>query len=158
VTKRNVTVIVSDSTVSSGLPAPADRRLTNLFVYGSLADPRRLDDVLGYRFGGERLRAQLHGFFRARVDAYEYPFLMPREGGVVDGILIYGLDLRDMAVLDRYEDVDSGFYSRTRVQDVEVWGCGPHPMQVVAEAYVAGPALLKLTGLQAAQAGPSTTS
>jgi gamma-glutamylcyclotransferase (GGCT)/AIG2-like uncharacterized protein YtfP len=139
-------------------PASADQRISDLFVYGTLVDPRGLDEVLGYRFGGERLRAQLRGFFRVRIDDFDYPFLVAREGSVVDGILIVGLGARDLAVLDRYEDVDSGLYSRTPVEDVEVWGYGPQATRMAAETYVAGPALLRLMGGQAAHAGPSTTS
>src|SRR5215510_6761081 len=122
VTKRNLTVIVSDRNVPGSLPAPADRRDQNLFVYGSLVDPRCLDDVLGYHFGGERVRAQLRGFLRVRSDGFHYPFLLAQKDGVVDGILIMGLSPRDMDVLDRYEEVDSGFYTRASIQDVEVWG------------------------------------
>ena len=132
--------------------------MCDLFVYGTLVDPRCLDEVLGYRFDGERLRAQLRGFFRARIDGFDYPFLIARDGSVVDGILIMGLAERDMAVLDRYEDVDSGLYSRAPVEDVEVWGCGPQAMRMAAETYVAGPALRRLMEARAAHARPSTTS
>jgi len=149
---------VSDRNVPGSLPAPADRRDQNLFVYGSLVDPRCLDDVLGYHFGGERVRAQLRGFLRVRSDGFHYPFLLAQKDGVVDGILIMGLSPRDMDVLDRYEEVESGFYTRASIQDVEVWGCGPHMMRMAADTYVAGPALLRLTGVRAAQAGPSTAS
>ena len=62
-TNRNVTVIV-DRSVSDPGPSAVGSDAANLFVYGSLVDPRKLDEVLGYHFLGERLRARLSGFER----------------------------------------------------------------------------------------------
>ena len=132
--------------------------MTDLFVSGSLTDPRCLDEVLGYRFAGERLRGQLRGYERLTSPRFEYPFLVRRDGGVVEGVVVMGLGPSDLAVLDRYEEVDSGLYGRVGVDEVDVWGCGPHSMHLPAETYVAGPALLQLTGIAAARASASTTS
>src|SRR5260370_22484124 len=44
----------SASGVSAGTPT-----MEHLFVYGSLVEPRCLDEVLGHPFMGERLRARL---------------------------------------------------------------------------------------------------
>jgi len=109
----------------------------SLFVYGSLVDPRRLDDVLGYRFGGERLRARLPGFERVTGEGFDYPFLVERASAFVDGVLILDLSPTDLDVLDRYEEVDEGLYRRIPVE-VETWGCGPRPAYLPAQTYVGG--------------------
>jgi gamma-glutamylcyclotransferase (GGCT)/AIG2-like uncharacterized protein YtfP len=129
----------------------------HLFVYGSLTDPRRLDELLGYRYNGERLRARLVGYDRVVSDAFDYPFIVERPGHVVDGVLIMDLSPRDVEVLDLYEELQSGFYSRVSV-DVEAWGCGPRPMFMAAQTYVAGPALQRLMATAAAQTSPSTAT
>ena len=112
----------------------------HLFVYGSLVEPRRLDEVLGFHFLGERLRARLAGYERVTTESLGYPFLMARAEHMVDGILIMDLSPNDMDVLDRYEDVDTGLYKRVAVE-VETWGCGPSPTFVQAQTYVGGPRL-----------------
>ena len=129
----------------------------HLFVYGSLVDPRRLDEVLGTRFLGERLRARLAGYERVTVPTFDYPFLIAREGSTVEGVLIRDLDAKQLADLDRYEEVESGLYSRASV-DVEAWGCGPRLTFVAAQTYVAGPVLQRLMESAAAQTRPSTAS
>ena len=124
-------------------PAPGARG-EQLFVYGTLVDPAKLDEVLGHRHLGERLRARLRGYRRvARAsDEFPYPFILPSPDGAVDGILILDLSVADLDVLDAYEDVAQGTYARTRV-GVEVWGCGPHPMSIEAHTYVAGVELVR---------------
>jgi gamma-glutamylcyclotransferase (GGCT)/AIG2-like uncharacterized protein YtfP len=112
----------------------------HLFVYGSLVDPRRLDEVLGHRFGGERVRARLAGFERVESDGYAYPFLVRQPTRFVDGILVMDLSPRDLAVLDRYEDVAAGVYERVNVE-VETWRCGPSSTYVQAQTYVGGQVL-----------------
>ncbi len=131
---------------------PIEPALSNLFVYGSLVDPPRLDDVLGRRFTGERLRARLSGFRRISSTAYPYPFIVEAPGKVVDGMLILGLDAQDLEKLDEYEEVAAEVYSRA-VVEVEAWGCGPRPMPFRACTYVGGTMLLRVTG----SAAPSTT-
>ncbi len=129
----------------------------HLFVYGSLVDPRRLDEVLGYRFEGERVRARLSGYQRMVVSAFDYPFLVERPDSTVDGVLILDLNAQQLETLDRYEEVESGLYSRASV-DVEACGCGPSPMFMAAQTYVAGPVLQRLMESAAAQTRPSTAS
>ena len=48
----------------------AGRSAVHLFVYGSLVDPRRLDEVLGFHFLGERLRARLAGHERVMSESF----------------------------------------------------------------------------------------
>ena len=135
---------------------PAVRRGgTHLFVYGSLVDPRCLDAVLGYRFDGERLRARLADYERIVSDGFDYPFIVPSAGGLVEGILVMDLTADDLGILDRYEEVQSGFYSRASV-DIEAWGCGPRSVFVAAQVYVAGSALQRLRASSAAQTTRST--
>ena len=112
----------------------------HLFAYGSLVDPAQLDAVLGHKHLGERLAARLPGYRRVTTASYDYPFVVQSADAWVDGVLVMDLSTYDMQVLDRYEEVDSGVYRRAPVQ-VEAWGCGPSPMSVSAEVYVAGATL-----------------
>jgi gamma-glutamylcyclotransferase (GGCT)/AIG2-like uncharacterized protein YtfP len=113
-------------------------------VYGTLVDPHCLEGVLGHTHQGERLAARLPGYQRVSDPGYPYPFIVEAQGAWVDGILVMDLSPRDLQVLDRYEDVADGVYRRAPVQ-VEAWGCGPRPLRLHAEAYVAGAALRPLT-------------
>jgi len=112
----------------------------HLFVYGSLVDPRCLNDVLGHAHQGERLRARLVGYERVTRPTYEFPYIVEARGRAVDGVLVMELSPFDMQALDRYEEVDEGMYRREHVE-VEAWGCGPRPLRFQAETYVAGRAL-----------------
>ena len=112
----------------------------HLFAYGSLVDPAQLEAVLGHKHLGERLAARLPGYRRVTAASYDYPFVVQSADAWVDGVLVVDLSTYDMQVLDRYEEVDSGVYRRAPVQ-VEAWGCGPSPMSVSAEVYVAGATL-----------------
>ena len=116
----------------------------HLFVYGTLVEPARLDEVLGHKHPGERLAARLAGYMRIVSPAYAYPYLVKAPDSSVDGILLMDLSAYDMQALDRYEDVDSGWYRRESVE-VETWGCGPGAWHLQADVYVAGPALLAST-------------
>jgi hypothetical protein len=134
------------------LPRPPGK---HLFVYGSLVAPGRLDEVLGQRFDGERLRARLPGFERCETNGFDYPFILENPDGIVDGVLIMDLSDEEFAALDVYEEVQCGFYSRASVE-VEAWGCGPRPLIAAAQTYVAGPGLRRLKESAAAQTRPST--
>ena len=110
-------------------------------MYGTLVDPARVDEVLGHRHSGERLRARLVGYHRVLTERYPFPFIVAAQGGVVDGVVLEDLSQDDLRVLDRYEEVEDGVYSR-EVADVEIWGCGPSTPRVRRlYVYVAGPAL-----------------
>jgi gamma-glutamylcyclotransferase (GGCT)/AIG2-like uncharacterized protein YtfP len=115
----------------------------HLFAYGTLVDPRRLDDVLGHRHQGERLRARLDGYRRVLVQTYEFPCIVAAPGSSVEGVVLMDLSPADMQTLDRYEEVDIGAYVREQVEvEVEVWGCGPRTLRLQAHVYVAGERLL----------------
>ena len=116
----------------------------HVFVYGTLVDPAKLDEVVGHRHQGERLRARVHGYRRVLADGYEYAFLVPQSDASVEGVLVMDLTAADLVALDAYEDVDGGVYERLAV-DVEVWGCGPNAMHVGGcSTYVGGPHLRAL--------------
>jgi gamma-glutamylcyclotransferase (GGCT)/AIG2-like uncharacterized protein YtfP len=116
----------------------------HVFAYGSLVDPRCLDDVLGHVHAGERLPARLAGYRRIVSHAYAFPFIVAAPGSSVDGVLLMDLDPHDLTVLDRYEEVETGAYTR-QVVEVETWGCGPRTLHIQAFTYVAGPALIAST-------------
>jgi gamma-glutamylcyclotransferase (GGCT)/AIG2-like uncharacterized protein YtfP len=116
----------------------------HLFVYGSLVDPERLEQVLGRRHGGERLAARLDGFQRVASAWYPFPYIVKAAGERVDGVLLMDLWPNDVAALDAYEEVAQGMYRRQDVH-VQAWGCGSRPIRLPAQAYVAGPRLLAST-------------
>ncbi|WP_222920445.1 gamma-glutamylcyclotransferase family protein [Natrinema sp. SYSU A 869] len=85
----------------------------DVFVYGTLTDPKRVRTVLetdrsdtAAAFVG---RATLEGLHR--VDG-RYPTLAP--GGTIDGRLL-AVDDAGLERLDRYESVESGLYVRVAV-------------------------------------------
>lgn len=112
----------------------------HLFVYGSLTNPRRLDQVIGRAHRGERLRARLAGFESRSSADYDYPFLVPATGSRTDGILVMDLTESDIRAIDAYEEVHLDRYRRAPVE-VEAWGRGPRSRILPAETYVAGPML-----------------
>ena len=124
------------------LETPA-RLCHRLFVYGTLVDPARVDEVLGHRHRGERLRARLSGYHRVVTERYPFPFIVATEGGVVDGVVLEDLSPDDLRVLDSYEEVDEGVYCRA-LADVEVWGCGPSTPRRTHRPTRAGPTLAAL--------------
>jgi gamma-glutamylcyclotransferase (GGCT)/AIG2-like uncharacterized protein YtfP len=122
-------------------PLQCGSSIRHLFAYGSLADPRRLDDVLGHGHCGERLRARLDGFERITTAAYPFPYIVAAHGRSVDGVLLMDLSSDDLEALDRYEETDQGMYQRQSVE-VEAWGCGSQTLRLQAHTYVAGAALI----------------
>ncbi|WP_435347901.1 gamma-glutamylcyclotransferase family protein [Haloarchaeobius sp. HRN-SO-5] len=77
----------------------------DVFVYGTLTDPDRVDDLLDdWTFGPDAVLRGVH-----RVDG-RYPTLAP--GGEVRGRL---LRTTDLDALDAYEGVDRGLYARVAV-------------------------------------------
>ena len=72
-----------------------------LFVYGTLTDEERLEQLTGRRF--PRRCATLEGFARV-VAAHGYPTIVPQAGGRVEGVLVEGVDAASLAALDAYED------------------------------------------------------
>jgi gamma-glutamylcyclotransferase (GGCT)/AIG2-like uncharacterized protein YtfP len=125
-------------------PTTSREAVQHVFAYGSLVDPRCLDQVLGHAHQGERLAARLQGYRRVSSGSYPYPYIVEAGDDVVDGVLVMDLSPSDFQTLDRYEEVESGIYRRELVE-VEAWGCGPRPLRLQAHAYVAGSVLASST-------------
>jgi gamma-glutamylaminecyclotransferase len=93
-----------------------------VFVYGTLTDPDRVETVLGHvpdaRYDLEE-SAVLEGL--RRIEG-EYPTLAP--SGRVEGRLL-AVDEAGLEALDRYEGVDRGLYERLAVpqsdESDDVW-------------------------------------
>ena len=104
-----------------------------VFVYGTLTDPERVEEVLESgtaTFAGDATLEGLH-----RVDG-EYPTLAP--GGRVEGRLL-AVDGEALRHLDRYEGVDAGLYVRVTVPFTDREG--------TTEVYVGDPDRLGITGV-----------
>jgi gamma-glutamylcyclotransferase (GGCT)/AIG2-like uncharacterized protein YtfP len=86
----------------------------NLFVYGTLMDEELVYSLTRRRF--RRNDAELPGFARFAPPA-GYPYILPRAGARVRGILLSGIDPASLAALDRYED-EGTLYRRRRVQAI----------------------------------------
>jgi gamma-glutamylcyclotransferase (GGCT)/AIG2-like uncharacterized protein YtfP len=82
--------------------------LVSLFVYGTLMDGARVQAVVGRRLPSRA--AVLEGFERLEP-AGSYPYVVPREGATVSGILLDEVDDTALARLDAYED-EGGLYLR----------------------------------------------
>jgi gamma-glutamylcyclotransferase (GGCT)/AIG2-like uncharacterized protein YtfP len=72
----------------------------HLFVYGTLTDPERVAALTGKQF--ERVDATLSGFERVN-SPLGYPFILPRPGSLVHGVLLLNIDPVSLAQLDAYE-------------------------------------------------------
>jgi len=82
---------------------------TRVFVYGSLLDGARQRQVLGREV--RMLPARLKGFERGRG---RYFYIVPQREAETSGAILLGLDARDLAALDRYEEVPN-LYTREPV-------------------------------------------
>lgn len=85
--------------------------LPRLFVYGTLQDDTVVQELLGHRLF--RRPAVLKGFDCAFDHAVGYSVIRPKEGAVVAGSVLDGLDDRALAILDEYE---GSHYRRIVVQ------------------------------------------
>ncbi|MFZ0889503.1 MAG: gamma-glutamylcyclotransferase family protein [Candidatus Binataceae bacterium] len=87
-----------------------------LFVYGTLVEPRLRERVIGRPVEG--IAARLPGYERRRG---RYFYVVRREGGQTEGLLLTGLSPRDFEILDRYEEVPT-LYTRERVEVIGAKG------------------------------------
>ena len=83
----------------------------NLFVYGTLMDPQRVEALTGKQFA--RVEATLVGFERRESDL-GYPFILPSSGAVVRGLLLSDIDPLSLYRLDAYE-AEGDLYRRQTV-------------------------------------------
>jgi len=84
----------------------------SLFVYGSLISESRLHSLTGRRFPTRR--ARLEGFERV-LPGRGYPYVVPRPGGRVEGLLLEEIDPASLRALDAYED-EGHLYLRRPVE------------------------------------------
>jgi gamma-glutamylcyclotransferase (GGCT)/AIG2-like uncharacterized protein YtfP len=92
------------------------RSVHMLFVYGALLDPAECRLLLGREV--EREAAHLDGFYRGRR---RYFFVASRDGGRVDGAILFGLNDHDFSILDEYEEVPS-LYTRELIEAIGAGG------------------------------------
>jgi len=90
--------------------------MQRLFVYGALLDTEKCRRLLGRPV--EREGAHLDGFRRGRK---RYFFVVPSEGGRVDGAILSGLDDGDLSILDKFEEVPS-LYTRGSIEAISADG------------------------------------
>ena len=104
----------------------------NLFVYGTLVDLRRVEALTGRQFA--RVEATLEGFERIESDG-GYPYILPKLGGSVAGLLLKNIDTASLNRLDEYE-AEGDLYLRREVE-VLVGGQPIHAMTYVGHAIAA---------------------
>ena len=88
----------------------------DLFVYGTLVDPRFREQILGRRI--DAIPARLLGFERGRRKHF---YVAPRANAEVTGVILSGLRGSDFVTLDDYEDVPR-LYTRERIAVVDAGG------------------------------------
>ena len=106
---------------------------TTLFVYGSLLDPVRREEIIGRRI--DITPATLHDYELGRT---RYFYVRPHPGVSTAGLLLRNLTLPDFQMLDRYEEVPR-LYTRAKV---EVFDQNGNPVR----CWVYLPTALTLTG------------
>jgi gamma-glutamylcyclotransferase (GGCT)/AIG2-like uncharacterized protein YtfP len=89
----------------------------NLFVYGTLMEPRIMTSVAGR--APAPIPARLRGHARYAITGVSYPGMVPEPDGEVSGILYRGLGPGELRRLDAFE---GAFYCRRRVRVETVEG------------------------------------
>ena len=107
----------------------------DLFVYGTLRDPKTCGGLLGRM--PQQSTARLHGFMRLAVRGEAYPAIVPCPQKSVDGLILRGLSAHELEVLDAYEGAE---YRRVEVEAELETGATPAWVYVwVDEADRLGP-------------------
>ncbi len=108
--------------------------MINVFVYGTLMFPEVAGPIARIVSVGEPLTVRGFRRFEARTREWgNYPVIRRDEFSSVDGILFRELGEKQLAQLDRYEDVAGGLYVRSQIQVnhkgedvyVDLYECGP---------------------------------
>jgi len=84
--------------------------VTTLFVYGSLLDSARRQEIIGRRV--DTIQATLHDYELSRG---RYFYIRNHPGISTKGLLLLNLTPRDFQELDRYEEIPR-LYTRERVE------------------------------------------
>jgi gamma-glutamylcyclotransferase (GGCT)/AIG2-like uncharacterized protein YtfP len=99
-----------------------------LFVYGSLVDEKQREEIIGRRVAN--WPATLPDYERARA---RYFYIRARPGSSTPGLILLKLTARDIAALDRYEEVPE-LYTREKIwveladgQRIRCWVYMPVP-------------------------------
>ena len=87
-----------------------------LFVYGSLLDPVRRQQVIGRQV--DTLTATIHGY---QVGCARYFFIRPQPGVSTRGVLLLQLTLEEFRLLDLYEEIPR-LYTREKVEVIDDGG------------------------------------
>ncbi|MBD3245515.1 MAG: hypothetical protein GF333_00705 [Candidatus Omnitrophica bacterium] len=86
----------------------------SLFVYGTLQFPEIMRNVTGKTFPARPARLQGYRRYRVRGDQTEDPYpAVVKEKGVVQGLLVSGIDEATLRKIDQYE---GGEYTRKWVK------------------------------------------
>jgi gamma-glutamylcyclotransferase (GGCT)/AIG2-like uncharacterized protein YtfP len=83
---------------------------TMLFVYGSLMDPDRRQEIIGRRV--DTVPATIHDYELGRARDF---FIRERPGRSTEGLLLLNLTPEDFRLLDIYEEVPR-LYTREKVE------------------------------------------
>jgi gamma-glutamylcyclotransferase (GGCT)/AIG2-like uncharacterized protein YtfP len=89
---------------------------TTLFVYGSLLDPARRQEIIGHRV--ETTPAILHDY---QVGRSRYFYITKHPGISTSGLLLLNLTSTDLQRLDRYEEIPR-LYTREKVAVLSLSG------------------------------------
>jgi gamma-glutamylcyclotransferase (GGCT)/AIG2-like uncharacterized protein YtfP len=89
---------------------------TTLFVYGSLLDPVRREEIIGRRI--DMMPATLHDYELGRA---RYFYIRRHPGIRTAGFLLLNLTPRDFQKLDRYEEIPR-LYTREKVEVIDKSG------------------------------------
>jgi len=84
---------------------------SQLFVYGTLTDPERVTALTGKQF--KRVDAKLSGFERVN-SPLGYPYIFPKPGAIVRGVLLLNINHASLVQLDAYE-AEGELYRRQSV-------------------------------------------
>ena len=102
------------------MKSPGHRSLSDdnqlLFVYGSLTNPDERQRLLHRSIEAET--ARIVGYARGRN---RYYFVREQADAVTEGAILSGLSARDLAILDRYEEVPR-LYTRERIEVIAADG------------------------------------
>jgi len=90
--------------------------LTTLFVYGSLLDPARRQEIIGRRV--DTIPATLHDYELGRG---RYFYIHNHPGISTHGLLLLNLTPQDFHALDRYEELPR-LYTREKVEVFDAGG------------------------------------
>ncbi len=84
--------------------------MPHLFVYGTLRNPRVVQQITGKRF---RMESAILEGYRKVTPSRGYPYLIPNPEAKVFGYVLYDVDERSLQLLDHYE---GSFYERCEVE------------------------------------------